>query len=265
MPDVAWMRSPLLDPARVGGRFAPDLDAVAEVVVESDALRERELAGSSTLARYRLRERPAVSVLLRHNTPDLAVLDEVFAARIYVPPRPLPRPRRILDLGGNVGLFGAWALARWPAAEITSVEPDPCNLEVLQRCVAANAGAWRVVPAAAATRDGELAFTAGRFACSALSEEGAVTVPAVDVLPALAEADLAKVDIEGGEWDLLASPRLAAAGPRSLVLEFHPHRCPGPAPADAAVALLGAAGYAVDAVRTRADGVGMLWAFRTRG
>lgn len=266
--DTAWRDSPLLDPARVGGAFAPDLDALAPVVLEADALRERERSGSSALGTYRLRERPAVTVMVRHGTPDLGVLDEVFAERIYTPPRPLAPPGRVLDLGGNVGLFGAWARVQWPAAEITSVEPDPTNLEVLRACAAANGGSWRVVPAAAAARAGELAFTAGRFAMSSLAEAGArdtVTVPAVDVLPWLAEADLAKLDIEGGEWDILADPRLATAGPAALVLEYHPHRCPGRDATATARALLAAAGYAVEAVRPRPDGVGMLWAFRVAG
>ena len=264
--DTVWRNSPLLDPARVDGAFAPDLDALAEVVVESELLRERERSGSSALGTYGLRERPAVTVMVRHGTPDLGVLHEVFAERIYAPPRPLGRPARILDLGGNVGLFGAWALARWPAAEITSVEPDPTNLEVLGACRAANAGArWRVVAAAAAARPGALALTAGRFAVSSLAEPGAphaISVPAVDVLPWLAAADLAKVDVEGGEWELLADPRLATAGPPALVLEYHPHRCPAEDPAATARALLEAAGYGVEAVRPRSDGVGMLWAFR---
>jgi FkbM family methyltransferase len=257
-----WQPSPLLDPARVGGAFAGDLDAVARVVVESDLLRARETHGHPVLGRYRLAERPAVSVLVRHTTPDLGVLDEVFGARIYAPPRSLGIPRRVLDLGGNVGLFGAWALTRWPSAQITSVEPDPHNLDVLERCVAANAGRWRVVAAAASTSAGELRFSAGRFACSAVAEDGTLRVPAVDVLPWLARADLAKVDIEGGEWELLGDPRLAMTGPPALVLEYHPHRCPGADTRAEAVGLLEGAGYVVDAVRARPDGVGMLWAFR---
>jgi len=259
-----WQPSPLLDPARVGGAFAPDLDAVSRVVVESDLLRAREMRGRPVLARYGLADRPTVSVLVRHTTPDLGVLAEVFGEGVYAPPRRLGTPGRILDLGGNVGLFGAWALARWPGAQITSVEPDPHNLEVLERCVALNGGRWRVVGAAASARAGELRFSAGRFACSAVADAGAgtVRVPAVDVLPWLARADLAKIDIEGGEWELLTDERFATAGPAALVLEYHPHRCPSPDATEAAVGLLERAGYAVEAVRPRPDGVGMLWAFR---
>jgi FkbM family methyltransferase len=31
----------------------------------------------------------------------------------------------VLDIGGNVGMFAAWAAGRWPAAHITSFEPSP--------------------------------------------------------------------------------------------------------------------------------------------
>ena len=54
----------------------------------------------------------------------------------YEPP-PALEPRltqadRILDLGGNIGMFAHWAHRRWPDAHITSFEPDPENLEVFR-------------------------------------------------------------------------------------------------------------------------------------
>src|SRR3954465_2951869 len=45
----------------------------------------RELLSRRVVARYRLRDFPE-SVLVRHGTPDVVTLDEVFLARDYEPP-----------------------------------------------------------------------------------------------------------------------------------------------------------------------------------
>ena len=72
---------------------------------------------------------------------------------------------------------------------------------------------------------------------------------------------LAKIDIEGAEWEVLADPRFVACAPPLLVLEYHP--VPGVVDAAAeARALLQAAGYELAEGATQAFGIGMLWARR---
>jgi hypothetical protein len=84
-----------------------------------------------------------------------------------------------------------------------------------------------------------------------------------DVLPQIAGCDLVKIDIEGGEWPILADLRFAAAPPRVVVLEYHPAVDSGLDPRAETVRLLGAAGMRTlpiwDADR---DGFGMMWAWR---
>ena len=46
------------------------------------------------------------------------------------------------------------------------------------------------------------------------------SIPAVDIFDHLADADFVKMDIEGGEWPILADPRLADLG-ATWVIEFH--------------------------------------------
>jgi FkbM family methyltransferase len=225
-------------------------------------LRERTARGEARA--YRLRSAGGV-VHVRHATPDVAALGEVFYERQYEPPAAVAkeleragRELRILDLGANVGFFALFASSRWPGARVVAVEPDPANLELLARTRLANGLDWEVVEAAATNFDGEVPFAAGSFTVSRI-EEGGEPVRAVDALGLLAAADLAKVDIEGGEWALLADERFPSSAPRALVLEYHPHLAPPGA--DARIAL-GEAGYSIESELDFSEGHGLLWALR---
>jgi FkbM family methyltransferase len=237
----------------------------------------REAAGRGGVGVYGLRKERAVRVAVRHGTPDVESFDQVFCQEVHDVPGPvaaalggLDRPPRILDLGANIGLFAAWAAARWPGAELTCVEPDADNLAVLHAAARANGGGWDIVEAAAGTAPGELRFAAGRFAVSRAAlpgETGAeiVTVPLVDALELAARHDLIKIDIEGGEWEILADPRLREVPTTAITLEYHPHLCPAPDTHSHAAALLDAAGFTVRRV-PHVYGAppddGALWAWR---
>ena len=73
------------------------------------------------------------TITLMHRR-DLEAFHELMVAGEYEPPHALEsrlaRPEHVLDLGGNIGMFAHWAHRRWPAAQITSFEPDPDNLAV---------------------------------------------------------------------------------------------------------------------------------------
>jgi FkbM family methyltransferase len=233
--------------------------------VREALLRRRQTAS------YVMREGGA-QVTLRHATPDVFTLDEVFIqhtmdvpAEVDAAVARLGRPPVVADLGANVGMASAWLSARWPGARLVCVEPDPLNLEVLRE--AARAGGWRVVEAAAAAAPGTLEFSAGEFAASHAVEGGGTIVEAIDFF-ALAEQerpDVVKIDVEGGEWALLGDPRLASLPAVALFLEYHPHLCPAADPQAEAHRLLEAAGFSVREVPATLgapSGVGSLWAWR---
>jgi len=233
----------------------------------------RELLRRRGTRVYRARE-SGLRVALRHRTGDAATLTEIFYLRYYDPPKEVARvigePRTILDLGANVGLFGAFAAARWPSATIVSYEPDPDNVAVHARTVAANGlgNRWSLVPAAAGTSDHAVRFVAGLEALSHVVNGGAgepareITVPMRDVLPEICSADLVKLDIEGGEWDILLDPRLKFDPPRAIVLECHPRNCPEPDAPALAERALREAGLTTATIWTRDDGHAMLWGWR---
>jgi FkbM family methyltransferase len=236
---------------------------------------------------HRLRE-SNMTVFLRHRTRDVHIFNEIFGGtggrRSYAPPAAVAakldsrRHPRIIDLGANIGLFGAYALGRWPDATISSYEPDPTNVRMLTRLIAANGlqRRWSVAEVAVANRAGELRFAAGLFADSHLElVSGAaarecdagrvITVRAVDIFEQDHHADLMKIDIEGGEWAILTDPRLARLGADVLVLEWHAHGCPLPDAHASTLRLLRAAGYdRIDEIERGRDN-GVLWAWRDQG
>lgn len=230
-------------------------------------------------ADYRLRG-SGLRIFLRHGTRDVHILNEIFggtgghnsyepppAAAVKLAARP---PTRVLDLGANIGLFGVYVLGRWPAAEIHSFEPDPTNLRMLERVIAANGlqQRWSVTPAAVSNRAGEISFAAGLFADSHLATDAeadapaTITVRCADLFAEDHDVDLMKMDIEGGEWPILADPRLAELQADMLVLEWHARGCPEPDAHAAVLRLLRAAGYTgLEEVEIGAEN-GLLWAWR---
>jgi len=245
--------------------------------------------GPPRAACHRLRD-SGLRVYLRHRTRDADIFEEIFGtgygSNSYEPPAPVaaaldakPSPR-VLDLGGNIGLFGVYVLARWPAATLRSFEPDPTNLPILHRVISANRleGRWTVAEVAVANQAGEMPFVAGLFAESQLAgvagqaarapdaarlEDGnVITVPTVDLFAQDHDVDLMKIDIEGGEWSILTDPRLAGLEADVIVLEWHASGCPEPDPCATAVRLLSAAGYSRVEESQNLGHTGVLWAWR---
>jgi FkbM family methyltransferase len=247
----------------------------ASLVRERARFVRNELRRRSVIGVYRLRE-SGVAIALRHHTGDVMVLDEIFSQREYDPPpeaeralAALPAEPHVVDLGANIGLFGAWVLGRFPAAMIDAVEADPENATVHRQTIAVNGldGRWRLTEAFAAATSGVRHFSAGHHATSheaAIGDE-LLELPAVDVLPLLAGADLVKIDVEGAEWELLADSRFSMLRARVVVLEYHRDGCPSNEPRAAAESALRAAGLDVAAGRDKPQfGAGLLWAFKPR-
>lgn len=135
---------------------------------------------------------------------------DTFTGLYHLPPDGFAVPATVLDLGANIGLVAAHYQALWPDAQVVAYEMDH-DSAVLARM---NAPGVQVVEAAVGTWTGE-----GHYDPSVLSEAFALSArrgdegwPRVQVktLPAIVSyhfgitgVDLVKMDIEGGEWDLL--------------------------------------------------------------
>ena len=234
-----------------------------------------ELIGRKRLRKHALRGGDW-SFCVHHGTADASVVGEVFRLCYYRIPyaierqlRELGRPPRVVDLGAHVGLFAVWIAGQFPSAEIVSFEPDPTNFRALLCTIGANrprSNSWQAVPAAAATEDGSVPFRAGWSSSSRiLRSAGADTfrAEARDVFPHLAHGDVVKIDIEGGEWALLADERFAQVSPALLFFEYHRNLSPSDDPRRHAMRALEAAGYEIAEVFAAPD-VGLLRAVPSR-
>jgi FkbM family methyltransferase len=230
-----------------------------------------ELRPGGSVRRYRLRG-SKVTIALRHHSPDVMVLDEMLAQEEYAYPRAVAEALwgtaapRVVDLGANIGLFGALILDQFPHATVVGVEVDPANADVHETAIAANPGTdWKLIRGAAATTAGRARFVLGTYTTSraARPQDQATEVETIDVLPLMGTADFVKIDIEGGEWAILEDPRFRALQARAVVVEYHRHLCPESDPREAAVRRLEAAGYETEAGRLKpAYGAGLVWGVR---
>jgi FkbM family methyltransferase len=248
----------------------------ATILREPVRLGVRRLGGGQGIGAYRLRGSGLV-VHLRHDVlEDLATLIQTFRQDHYVPPaeaqrvlEQLCRPPQALDLGANIGMFGAWFLSSYPDGRVIAYEADPGNARVHALTVDANRSRvrWELVAAAAGTSEGQVRFAAGHATNSRLAEDDdadAVTVDEHDVLARASDVDLLKVDIEGAEWALLDDPRFAELPVRVVALEYHSARCPAPDPRALSRARLEEAGFRVaDGELDATPRHGMVWGWRT--
>jgi FkbM family methyltransferase len=236
-------------------------------------------ARAGALGRYELRH-SGRAVHLRHGTRDVEIFNEIFAPgrESYEPPAAVAvaldslGPLRVGDLGANIGLFGVFALGRWPVASMRSYEPDPANAALLRATIAANDAAtrWEFAPVAVSNADTTATFEPGLLSESRLAGEGhgvadTIEVPVVDLF-AQPPVDLLKIDIEGAEWAILGDARLASHPARAIVLEWHRRMCPALDARRAARDLLEAAGYEAIDTDGEAPGEsrvnGVMWGLR---
>lgn len=213
---------------------------------------------------------------IEHGTTDAATLDQAFIQDVFTPSTriqsaiaDLPRGFTALDLGANVGMWSAWVASLRPDARIRAVEPVARNVKSLRVNLAnvCPVGSWDLVDAAAATTNGTVTFGGGDFTNGRVLDDDAdgITVRAIDALPLIADADLVKIDIEGGEWPILLDSRFADAAPPVLMLEVHPMGVPSDNPVTYADSMLRAIGY--DTTPPTAmdyPGTGIIWATRVR-
>lgn len=274
------IRTVALHPAvrpRIASALALRFWTAALTTTAPGALLWGELRHRGQIRTYRLREADT-PIALQHGR-DLEALYELFVRGEYEPPAKLaPRliaPARILDIGANIGMFSAWAGLRWPQAQITAVEPMPENTQVYRAWADQAGSAAHLVEAAAGAASGTADFLTGQGggnrkatederddAVSTEYGESRVQVSVIDIFELLKDSDFVKMDIEGGEWLILADPRMAQLQNLTWVMEYHRHGAPSLPAQDAARELLEAAGFQTGHITPNHWGHGIIWAWK---
>ncbi len=151
---------------------------------------------------------------------DIFIMYEILAGNPYIPAwLDQSPPNHIVDLGAHIGLATLSFKAHFPGAFIHCYEPDPDNFQLLKLNTAGLPGVF-LHPEAVGARSGEAVLYVNhqRHSASSLKPERkgeAMTevrcvVKALDeILAMIGSVDIIKFDIEGLEYEVFASSRLA--------------------------------------------------------
>lgn len=170
---------------------------------------------------------------IRPTTDDLWVLWQVFGTKEYELAETFEW-NSVLDLGGNCGYTSLFLHSINPKAKIVTLEPDLSNHAVLKENVR---GIATIVPVlgGVASKDGLLKFSSGKGSSSAnfrFSETQKAEDSDPDLVPAYSIDSLSKkhdvdvwdfikMDIEGGEEEMLRSIDSWFGRCRVLAVEIH--------------------------------------------
>lgn len=155
---------------------------------------------------------------------------DIFVNRIYHFDTESAAPT-ILDCGGNIGMSVLYYKQIYPAARITTFEPDPVVYGYLQDNMARHGmDDVRLIQAAVCGREGSLTFHSDGKYASNLAPTGAVLeegwtereVPCVRLANYLTTTiDFLKINIEGAEWEALADSGPLLRCVNEMVIEYH--------------------------------------------
>ena len=172
-----------------------------------------------------LRLKSGLRIALRSgSTTDYGVAFDVFWRGCYVSPEPVLQVSRIIDLGANVGYSCLFWCQQYPEAHVTAFEPHPAHLSAIAEHLAANhfSDRVKVVGAAAGVAESTAYLTDTGSSSTITNSPAGFAVPIVDVFKTLdGPIDLLKIDIEGGEYGLLADERFGSVQARTVVVEWH--------------------------------------------
>jgi FkbM family methyltransferase len=154
---------------------------------------------------------------------------EIFVEQQYRPVLGLTPPRRILDIGANVGLAAAYFRLIYPNAHVTCIEPDPQtykflarNAKVIGNCAAICAGLTY------GTQVRPFYIASSSVLNTSLSGSGQqsarlLMIDAERLLNNMPKQgyDLIKIDTEGAELPIMLSMRKRLAATPVILIEFH--------------------------------------------
>jgi FkbM family methyltransferase len=203
---------------------------------------QHAVATSSPTVRRRLvtgRGSPPLWARVGRGQTDLHTLLHVWQEECYRLDDVVSAPSVILDIGANGGFSTRWFAERHPRATVIAVEPDPRNVELLELNTAECPNVV-VVPAALADRDGTLdlvdvgdgpwgmrAGKAGVGTGTIVSSVPCISMTSLLEANDIQHVDLLKLDIEGGEIEVLSTAPEWIDRVDCMAVELHDRFRPG--------------------------------------
>jgi len=219
-------------------------DGLSFLTLSSDFVLYRLLRIAPWMRRDRLRTirlRDGTFLTYRLNRGDIWAIYEVWMKECYAPPEGI-RNDVLIDLGANVGFASLWFAKKLGFKRVVSVEASPSNATVLRDNYKSNNLMPGVVEAAVGATVGEARFNEYNWStynglcfdrgepprCAGLSLLRQYSVSLRDMPSILGEfvpderISLVKIDIEGGEQELLTGDAEWLLRVDACVAEFHP-------------------------------------------
>jgi len=191
------------------------------------ALRVMHLPTENHPRRIRLRNGRVITYRL--NRGDIQSIREVLMDEVYRLPFPSHQVDVLVDLGANIGLTSLFYHRTLQVRSIIAVEPDPSNAQLVRENLADLPAV--VFEAAVGPHDGTARFSNNRASnLGSLSSHPSgieVSLMSMDsVLERVPEGAkiIVKLDIEGGEEELLQANTEWLSRVDGLIVEFHPDR-----------------------------------------
>jgi FkbM family methyltransferase len=178
-----------------------------------------------------------IRVTVRPNSPDLVVAKKSITGEfddVIRAVRPLEH-NFIIDAGGYIGTVAVVLARTFPSATIVTIEPSKQNYEILRKntkgytkIIALNAALGPAEGRAPFFDHGDgqwgyslLSRNASGASAKALHEVNVVTIPGIMQRFSAPGVDLLKLDIEGGERNLLSGAPTWVSSVRVIAAELH--------------------------------------------
>ena len=166
-------------------------------------------------------------LFLRTFKGDIGVFYEVFWKKTYAEHLSLLRkePNIIVDLGAHIGITSIYLSLKYPHANIYAVEASVENFELLK----ANTISFKnivCINAAAYFEDGFVNFSNDELSYNQKISEVGISTKAISIETlkknfGIRHIDLMKIDIEGGEIDLLSKNNSWLSEVENIIIEIH--------------------------------------------
>lgn len=164
---------------------------------------------------------------LRTFKGDIDIFYEVFWKKTYAEHLSILKeePKIIVDLGAHIGITSTYLSLKYPDAKIYAVEASTENFELLKN----NTKSFKnieCIHAAAYFEDGFVNFSNNelsynqRISKNGISTE-AISIESLKTKFSLSDIDLMKIDIEGGEIELLSKNNSWLSSVENIIIEIH--------------------------------------------